>query len=184
MLSAIRLTVFRYLVNRMLRRNPIKRKTIPISDARRIAVLFVGSQDPSAQAVLAFVSKLRDSGKQVDILAYADSKKTELPEGIKILAKKQVNLFGIPSGPDINYFQTAPFDIMICAWIGNCLPLRYIALTNKAHWRFGEFTPEKEASAEFMLNLPEDRQNLEEFFYEADRYLNSIRSHEKQEQTV
>ncbi len=182
--SSTRQRLFHYAVALGLQEKILVRKTIPFSLARRIGILFRANTDEDQQSVMQFSEKLRVAGKQVDILGYTDRKKTRFPEPVKTLDRSQVSWIGVPSSPDADYFENQEFDILICAWLGRCLPLRHIALFSRAAWRVGEFSPDKEHSAEFLIRLPDDRQNLEAFFFEVDHYLHSIHSHESQQQTV
>jgi len=176
--SALRNSLFRYAVGRRLMEKTNARSTVPFSEARHIGILVRINGEDDLAAAQQFASQLRAAGKKVDVLAYLDRKKVSPPESMQTLQRSECNWLGYPSGESARYFEQQPFDILISAWLGRCLPLRYLALFSRASWRIGEFTRDKEPSAEFLINLPNERHTLAEFFAEVDHYLQSIRTHE------
>ncbi|MBI1192841.1 MAG: hypothetical protein GC205_06680 [Bacteroidetes bacterium] len=178
MFSALRNTLFRYAVGRRLMEKSITRNTVPFSEARHIGILVRLQNEEDHLAAQQYADQLRAAGKKVDVLAYLDRKKVTPAESIQTLQRSDCNWLGFPSGESARYFEQQPFDVLICAWLGRCLPLRYLALFSQASWRIGEFTRDKEPSAEFLINLPNEQHSLAEFFAEVDHYLQSIRTHE------
>lgn len=180
----MRNALFSYLVRRQIRKNPVIRKTVPLEKARRIVVLFRAAQDPDAIAAQRFAAALRRPDRSVELIAYAESKRTVLPESVSVLRSKDVSWLGIPRGEIAAKVLHQPADILIGAWLGRCLPLSYLAMCSLSTFRLGEYHPEKEGAAEFILQLPEERRQISSFFEEVSHYLQSIRIHEKPRQTV
>jgi len=177
-LSSLRNSLFRYAAGRRLMEKNIARNTVPFSQARHLGILVRVNSEEDLAAAEQYASQLRAAGKKVDVLAYLERKKVSPQESVQTLERKECNWLGFPAGESARYFEQQPFDILICAWIGRCLPLRYIALFSQASWRIGEFTRDKEPSAEFLINLPDGHHSLADFFAEVDHYLQSIRTHE------
>jgi len=176
--SALRNSLFRYAAGRRLMEKNIARNTVSFHEARHLGILVRITSEEDVSAAREYASQLRAAGKKVDVLAYLDRKKLVPPEDMHVLQRSECNWLGFPSGEAARYFEQQPFDILICAWLGRCLPLRYIALFSHASWRIGEFTRDKEPSAEFLIHLPDAGHTLAEFFSEVNHYLQSIRTHE------
>ncbi len=176
----IKSRLFHFVVNRQLKHRPIERKTIPYEQARSIGILFRTGNAEEIQAIEHFRNELQQDGKQVDTLAYLERKRDASlhPPHIPCFSRGQVNLLGIPRNQRSAEFQKREYDLLICAWLGRCLPLRYLALTSRAAWRIGEYRPDKESSAELLLQLHEEHYNLPHFLEQVRHYLKSIHTHE------
>jgi len=73
----------------------------------------------------------------------------------------------------INDFHAKNFDILICAFIEDCLPLEYIAATSNARFRVGAFSKAKTNYFELMINTQKN-ENLEYLLDQINHFLKVI----------
>ena len=149
-----------------------ERKMLNIKNAQKIGILFNATRAEDIISITSFAEKLKQSGKQTSILGFQHTKKKELtnPQFINNL---DVNWFYIPESEKITEFHKKEFDILIGAFVNECLPLEYIAATSKAKFRVGTFSDETAAHFELMINTNKN-QSLDYLLQQIDHFLNLI----------
>lgn len=150
----------------------VERKMLNIKDAQKIGILFNATRAEDIVSVTSFAERLKHSGKQTSILGFRHTKKKE-PTNPQFINNLDVNWFYIPESEKITEFHQKEFDILIGAFINECLPLQYIAATSNAKFRVGTFRDETAAHFELMINTNQN-QSLDYLLEQIDHFLNLI----------
>lgn len=149
-----------------------ERKMLNIKDARKIGIMFNATRAEDIVSITTFAEKLKQNGKQINILGYQQTKKKERIDP-RFINKLDLNWFYIPHSHKISDFHKREFDILICASVNECLPLEYIAATSNAKFRVGAFSDETSTYFELMINTNQN-QSLNYLLSQIDHFLNII----------
>lgn len=133
----------------------ITREMINIKHANRIGILFNASSADDIITVTKYAESLSNDDKDISILAFQNNKNKETDDP-RFINQLNVNWFHIPSSEKIDNFHKMKFDILICAFVDECLPLEYIAATSDAKFRVGAFSDAKTNYFELMINTQKD----------------------------
>jgi hypothetical protein len=132
------------------------RDMINLFKADRIGILFDASSADDIITVSKYAESLSRLGKQVSILAYQNNKDKDKDDA-RFFNKLNVNWFYIPKSDKIVAFHKKNFDILICAFIDESLPLEYIVATSDAKFRVGAFSDAKTNYYELMINTQKNQ---------------------------
>lgn len=149
-----------------------EREMMNLNNAARIGILFNASSADDIMTVTRYAETLSKLGKKVSILAYQNNKDKENSDA-RFINKLDINWFYIPNSPKIDDFHTKNCDILICAFIKECLPLEYIAATSKARFRVGAFSQAKTNYFELMINTQKN-QSLKYLLEQINHFLKVI----------
>jgi hypothetical protein len=174
-IPAFRQRVWRWKLQRRLRRSHPERHTVPDAAIQCIAVLYRADQPADIAAVEAFAAAHRNRGRQVQLLGFARKAPANWPAERALVTQKECSWTGIPKGAAAEAFLSHPAELLVGAWIGPSRPLQWLASVHPAAWRAGEHHPEKEAQAELQLALPEGKHTVEALLAQLDHFLPAIR---------
>lgn len=132
------------------------REMINLNQATRIGILFNATSADDIITVTKYAESLIQMGKQVSLLAFQNNKDKENND-TRFFNKLNVNWFHIPKSDKIAAFHKKKFDILICAFVDECLPLEYIVATSDAKFRVGAFCDAKTNYYELMINTNKNR---------------------------
>jgi hypothetical protein len=132
------------------------REMLNLDNAKRIGILFDATSADDIITVTKYAESLSNIGKDVSILAFQNNKEKENNDP-RFFNTLNVSWFYIPSSPKIEAFHKNKFDILICAFINECLPLEYIAATSDAKFRVGAFSDAKTNYFELMINTEKNK---------------------------
>jgi hypothetical protein len=152
--------------------NAKPRDMMNIDKANRIGILFDASSADNIITVTKYAESLSQLGKKVSILAYQNNKDKENSDP-KFFNKLNINWFYIPESDKIIAFQQKNFDILICAFVEECLPLEYIVATSDAKCRVGAFSDAKTSYYELMINTKKN-QSLKYLLVQINHFLKVI----------
>lgn len=133
----------------------IPREMLNLKKAKTIGILYDATQTENIIEITKYSEQLKQHGKHIEILGYKNQqiKEEDIP---MFFNKKDVSWFSIPNHERVEKFRTTKFDILICAFSNECLPLEYIAATSKATFRVGSFNKSKAAYYELMIHTKEN----------------------------
>lgn len=150
----------------------VPRDMMNLDKAKHIGILFDASSADDIITVTKYAESLSNMGKKVSILAYQDNKDKENNDQ-RFFNKLNVNWFYIPKSEKIEAFHNKKFDILICAFIKECLPLEYIVATSDAKFRVGAFCDAKSNYFELMINTNKN-QSLKYLLDQINHFLKVI----------
>lgn len=148
------------------------REMINIKHAEKIGILFNATNAEDIITVTKFAESLSHITKEIGILGFQDNKEKELTDQ-RFINKLDVNWFYIPNSDKIDGFHAKKFDILICAFVEECLQLEYIAATSSAKFRVGAFSDETSGYFELMINTNQN-QSLKYLLNQINHFLNVI----------
>lgn len=149
-----------------------EREMLNIKYAQKIGILFNASNAEDIITVTKFAEGLTQLNTEVNVLGYQHNKEKELTDE-RFINDLDVNWFYIPNSDKIHGFHNKKFDILICAFVEECLPLEYIAATSTAKFRVGAFSDETSGYFELMININQN-QNLKYLLNQIKHFLNVI----------
>ena len=151
-----------------------KRTVTNLNDAHQIGIIYHSSEPGHDKAIATFAGVLRDKGKTVDIMAYVNDKKVDHIGGIAVFNPKAVNWYGVPVDERVSAFCLKPFDLLICAVLGENKPLEYISYMSKARYRVGPFDEGKTKFYDLMIQMG-DKKNLDYLLQQMVSFLEKIK---------
>ncbi len=89
------------------------KKEIKLNPAKNILILFDGTEISNRQIILDFSGKLKDSGKNVKLLSFIDSKGELMDFGMAVYNNSSVNWYGIPKKHILELLENSKFDILL-----------------------------------------------------------------------
>ncbi len=148
------------------------REMINLNHADKIGILFNASTADDIITVTKYAESLSKMGKKVSILAYQNNKEKDNTDA-RFINDLDINWFYIPKSFKIDDFHAKNFDILICAFIEESLPLEYIAATSNAKFRVGAFSQAKTNYYELMINTQKN-QSLNYLLEQINHFLKVI----------
>jgi hypothetical protein len=169
--------IVRYFYNRTLTQQLKARKAntaiTNLADAKTVGILY-DSTNPSNDIIIArFAEQLRNNGKQVDILAYINDPKIESKADIALFNKKAITWCRVPQSDKATQFASKPFDLLLCCFTEENLPLEFISATGNAKWRVGAYRINKTHCYDMMIQLG-NKTDLQYFITQSTHFLNNI----------
>ena len=122
--------------------------------------------------VTKYAESLSQKNKEVSILSFQNNSEKENSDP-RFFNQLNVNWFNIPSHEKIDNFHRKNLDILIGAFVNECLPLEYVAATSNARCRVGAFNDSKSNYFELMINTKKD-DSLRYLLQQIDHFLHAI----------
>lgn len=175
MLKAIKRTVHNYSLKKAIKESERQRSFVNATNAKFVGILFNANKDENLGIIKSYVSDLRRSGKDVQLLGYKDSfDKSEILT-FPVIQNKDLNWYNMPSSPYVNGFVKEEFDILINAYLDECLPLEYISAKSFAKFRVGKYTANKTYCYDMMININFNK-DLKQFLNQIKHFTGSIKT--------
>lgn len=147
----------RYFFNRALAEaistQQHKHTVINLRDAKTIGILYNSSNPDNDIIITRFTEQLKRDAKTVEILGFVDDKKVDHKADILVMNSNHINWCMVPSDEKPLTFATKNFDLLLCCFTEEILPLEYIAALSKARWRVGVYNERKTTLYDMMVNL-------------------------------
>ncbi len=158
-----------------LRTLNVTRAITNLNDAKSIGLIY-DSTDPANDSVIAkFASDLRKQSKSVDILGFINDKKLNYKAGIAAFNKKNLTWALVPEGGEVETFSEKKYDLLLACFVGENLPLEFIARVSNAKWRVGFYDASKTDCYDMMINMGEHKE-LPYLLEQSVYFLNQIKA--------
>jgi len=164
--------ILQYKLKRLQRQASI----VPLKDATSVAILFTAVNQKVIQQVSSFVKRLKDQGKDVDVLAYVPLYQETPFVRFDAMTKRDINILQIPKRKNKGRYMDQRYDLMINLSMDECLPLEYIIALSPTTYKVGRYQENKTYCYDLMLNI-DDQSNMDNFINQCEHYLNLF-SHE------
>lgn len=153
-------------------------KPITLEKARNIGVLFDATQMESRRDALAFVEKLREQGKRVQILAYLDENQPNSSLPFKYFYKKELDWKGRPVTDKMDEFVREKFEMLFCLYFSSESPLEYVAVQSLSRFKIGAH---QDRSSSFDFTVVPDRKEMGYLIQQIEFFLSRLTTttHEK-----
>ena len=125
--------------------------------ANTIGIIYDSTDTDNDITLTKFAELLRSKGKQVELLGYLHDKNIDHKADVQIFNRNSVNWYGIPNDLRVNDFCNKKFDLLLCGFINENLPLEYVATFSQASYRVGAFDPTKTHCYDLMIERGEKR---------------------------
>ncbi|NMB72848.1 MAG: hypothetical protein GYA22_11945 [Bacteroidales bacterium] len=130
--------------------------TCNLNQAKNVGILFDATLLEQFDPVRTFIASLQDKGIQVQVIGYVNDKKIHesylLRRSFHFFSKKELTWFYKPTPVYIDEFIRKPFDILLCLYLKDYFPLRYITALSNAHFKVGLFSPAN-TYLDFMIDM-------------------------------
>jgi len=153
----------------------VEHALISLEGAHTMGIIFTATNPILDEAILKFAGRLRSEGKEVELLAYVNDKKTESKPGITVFNRKHLNWVDVPQNEQVEKFTRKKFDLLLACFTGDNLPLEYIAGVSNARWRVGIYAENKTGLYDMMVNMG-GRKDLAYFLEQTAYFLNYIKA--------
>ena len=84
-----------------------------INPSKNILILFEGTENSDRQVVLDFAAQLKDSGKNIKLLSYIDSKGELMDFGMAVYNNSSINWLGFPKKHIMELLDSQKFDVLL-----------------------------------------------------------------------
>jgi len=152
----------------------VVRKITNLNDAKTIGIIYDSSNPNHDVSVTKFSETLRGKGKTVEILGFLNDKKIDHKEDILIFNLNDVNWYGIPNSKRVDDFCNKEFDLLLCLFSEEVLPLEYIAFFSKAKYRVGAFDATKTSFYDLMIKT-DIKKDMNYLIQQMIHFLNNIK---------
>ena len=150
----------------------ILRTTTNLKQAKKIGILFNPSNEQDVKIINKYADELKANDKKVKLLGYRHSK-SNFQSTLSFITEKDLNWLLEPKGMAVIHFISQPFDILINAYIKQCLPLEYIAALSKAKLRVGNYFHDKTYCFDLMIDT--NNKDLNYFLTQTNHYLKNLK---------
>ncbi|MBK9329256.1 MAG: hypothetical protein IPM95_08065 [Sphingobacteriales bacterium] len=152
-------------------KRPAVREHQPVSllNAQKIGILFYADNIRINDIILAFSQKLKNAGKEVEVLGYIPKSELGFVFPFPFITNKDVSWYGKPCGSISESFIHSIFDLVINFHTEECLPFEYICAVSSAKFRIGFRSDADIANYDLILISKENKeisnliQNLEHY---------------------
>ncbi len=152
--------------------------------AVRIGILWDATHENSFIALSAFIKKMTETGKRVEVLAWIPGK--EVPDRLtglsymKFLRTKDLGLTYIPKSADARAFMERKLDLLIDINPARVFPLTYIATLSNSPMKVGVDISSDSEQAPYDLMIQAGRvPDIAAFLEQAVHYLSLINAQTK-----
>ena len=163
-------------LEKMLNVTHQSKTTIQPHQAKHIAILFDANKAEHRQIIDEYNKKLQRHQKKVTIFAYLDNPSIANGVAFRFFDKKTLNWFGIPKKSEsVKRFLSQPYDMLLCFYQGEHLPLEYVAAMTQAGFKVGQTNNDR---VHFDLTIHHKKDDLKYFISRIDYFLNRMTASE------
>lgn len=150
-----------------------KHTVINLNDAKTIGILYNSTNPDNDIIITRFAEQLKRDGKTVEIMGFVNDKKVDHKADILVMNTKHISWYLKPIDEKPLAFAAKNFDLLLCCFTEEVLPLEYIATISKARWRVGVYDEKKTNLYDMMVNL-NGKTDLNYLLQQMTNFLNKI----------
>lgn len=156
-----------------------KLASVNIENAKHIGLIAYINDEKHLKAIEDYAQKLKDQGKNVDLIVFTPEKEVPhycMPKIHEVFVpQKMVNWYKIPAGKPVKSFQQKHFDILIDLCLEHYKETLYMVATSSATMRVGLYDEKWVKYYDLMISDNDnDKINLMSYIQEVEKYLNQI----------
>jgi hypothetical protein len=161
-------------VKQALKNNKSLRDNIGFNKAKQIGIIFSSKSKAKNDAIQKYTEELRESGKDVTVLAFV-SKNADIPPGhIDHFSQNELTITGVIRNEKALKFTEKTFDYLVCLDTQADLYVKNILAMSKAKFRLGTYVDdESEDYFEMMIKLKHDS-NFDHLIEEIKTFTNKL----------
>ena len=153
-------------------------KSMNISDARKIGIIFDATIDSNIDLIKKFTSDISTKNNNIVTLGYIDSNQKDINYSpsmyFNFFFKKDIDFLGQPKSKVVDKFLFNNYDILINFSLDEILPLKYISTLSKSIFKVGKFN-KNENIYDFTIKIKKNS-SLEKFLSDTLHYLELIKN--------
>ena len=176
MFSNIRHGIGKWVLRRNLKSLQRTKRVYNLTTARKIGILFDGTNHKDFDRILEFYKFLKDKMINIHVLGYVNAKdvpdKYLFKKDFYFILKKNLNWYYKPVSEEAEKFVTSSFDILIDLNLKENFPCQFIVGLSHAHFKVGKFTSKKEFY-DLMIHIDKGRK-IDYFIEQVKHYLEVI----------
>jgi len=166
-----------FLLNRKIKRQSRKRSASNFEVARSIGIIFNASNQASYEKASEFAQSIINRNIQVLSIGFVDNKEQlkffSDKKGTKFFSRKNLNWWGKPKNPSVDYFIDKPFDILIDLSLKEFFPIQYIVGLSKAKMKVGRMFDQR-SYYDLMIDIKKEK-TLENLIKQVGVYLSMFK---------
>lgn len=170
-IEKIRHHFYQSALTKQLQDKKIQRRVINLTDAGSIGILYDFEDRAVVQQV---IQELQVQHKTVESLCFFGGKEKEKPQMQNVFTKTDVAWQNVPKTELAKAFSDKKFDLLLCLFTNENLPLEFISATSGARWRVGVFRESKTLCYDMMVNVGEKKE-VKYLWEQAQHFLNNIK---------
>lgn len=149
----IRLKFFKSALMNKVKGLKISRTPSNFERSRTFGVVFDMTNPQNEKAVREYAEQLRKEGKTVDLLAYVDDSARHNNYEFKHFNRKDLDWILQPKIAMVTDFVKKPFDVLMCLYSSEVLPLDYVSALSHANLRVGKHQEGKNYCFDLMVDI-------------------------------
>lgn len=173
-----RLKMHRNGLMRRLKNERVERVPGTFATATTFGILFDRTLPTSEAIIQEYAEELHKQGKKVELLAYVDDKERHAEFEYKHFNKRDLNFFFQPNVDIVTKFAAKKFDILLCLFTGDVLPLEYVAAISQANMRVGRYSDDKVHCYDLMIDTLAN-EDLKYLVKQADHFIKIVNAPRK-----
>jgi len=162
-----------YILNRKLNRLKRKREICNLDLAKSVGIIFNATNQKSYERASRFANFLMTKDIHILALGYVENKEMLKfyadKRGFKFFSRKNINWWGKPKNPSIDYFIEREFDILIDLSLESFFPIEYIVALSLAKLKVGRHLTEPNYF-DIMIDISKER-TLDNLINQVELYL-------------
>lgn len=174
--SNIRHTIGSLILHKRLKKLQRSKKVYNLFTARRIGILFDGTEGESFDRVMEFYKFLRLKGINTYVLGYVNARdvpdKYLFKKNFNFILRKNLNWWYLPLGEEVEKFIRESFDILIDLTLEDIFPCRFILALSPAHFKVGKLSNKNEYY-DLMIKIDSGKK-IDYFIEQTRHYLEMI----------
>jgi hypothetical protein len=178
LVAKVRLKIGSYFLDQEMRQRKRSMKSVGLTDARNIGILFNAKDEKTFKVVREFAQELRAGGlRTVKGLGYVPSASVEAfqraSQDFEFFFRDDFNFYFRPQGRKVAAFTGEQFDILIDLRMKRFIPLLFIVGLSKAKFKVGRLSNGDEDFYDLMIRVG-DNEDLTYFVSQVKHYLNML----------
>ena len=178
-ISDIRKFFGQYILEKKWRTSKRQVNAISLKEAKNVGVIFNARDEAHFESIKKLVREFKGQGKQVTALGFVPKAGHRdwfnSNDEFGFFTNDDFNWYFKPKGRKVVGFMSEPFDMLIDLRLKRSIPLLFIVSLSRATFKVGRFRKEFQEYYDFMMDLPDNNEDLDFFIEQMKHYLNMLK---------
>jgi len=158
--------------NRWVKKNNVVRSTTEYGQTQTIGILFCVEDKAKHEVIKAFIHRLENDNKKVEVLVYLPEKKENYDFLFDYFTKKDISFWGKYNSPKVLEFSSKSFDDLLHLDFDSQQITNGILALSKAKCRIGGANVEQNKFYEMIITTP--TKNIKQLVDEMYKYISIL----------
>lgn len=168
-----------FFLKKELKKLKREKKNSSLETSKFIGILYEYKDDKDFEVVDNLIHELQALKKEVKVLAYiSNSNLLEyIPQKLSVdfFQLNDLTWYLSPKSTYVTRFVNTNFDILIDLNVNNLLPLKYVSVTSRAHYKVGIYQEEMKETLDLLIKS-KNKTNIKELIQEMLHYLSLLKT--------